>query len=581
MISSCFSLHGIGVSQGIAIGRVQLVSHATIEVSHYAVAPDQTAAEQRRLERAIQEVRRELKALRAEMASDDLFGEIEAFIDVHEALLNDEILVGNVKAYIVEHGCNAEWALVQQMDAWVAQFEQFEDPYLRERKFDVMQIVERILKQLMGRPGTLPIADSETHIILVAHDLSPADLLQFKHRHLAAFVTDLGGATSHTSIAARGLGIPALVGTRHARQLLRDGELVIVDGAHGVVLANPDHAILSEYRKLQQAQEAHRESLKALKWRRPLTRDGVEVSLLANIEVPDDLDKAREFGAQGIGLFRSEFLYLNHDALPDEETQFEAYRHVVEGMEGRPVTLRTLDLGADKMRGGIDSLARVAPNPAMGLRAIRLCFAEQPLFITQLRAILRASAYGKIKLLAPMLSGSDEIRPLLAAVEEAKRRLNEEGVAFDRKLEIGAMIEVPSAALALGPFLKQLDFLSIGTNDLTQYLLAVDRTDEAVSHLYNPTHPAMLRLLAHILKRAGQAKVPISLCGEMADDPEMTWLLLGLGLRQFSMPAAGLLAVKERVLNADVSALQKAVTRIVRAEESDKAKALIEKLNRG
>ncbi len=579
-MTCCFSLHGIGASHGIAIGRAHLVSHATLEVSHYVIEPGRTLAEVQRLERAIEEVRHELKTLREEMAAGDRLDEMEAFIDVHETLLNDETLTENVRAYIVEHGCNAEWALVQQMDAWVAQFEQFEDPYLRERKFDVMQIVERILKRLMGRPGAPLKSGDEAHMILVAHDLSPADLLQFKRHHFAAFIADLGGATSHTAIVARGLGVPALVGMRHARQLLREGELVIVDSAHGTVIVNPDRAILSEYRKLHQAQEARQEALKTLKRRRPRTRDGVEVSLLANIEVPDDLDKVRESGAQGIGLFRSEFLYLNQKALPDEETQFEAYRHVVEGMEGRPVTLRTLDLGADKMRDGIDSLARVAPNPAMGLRAIRLCFAEQPLFMTQLRAILRASAYGKIKMLVPMLSGADEIRPLLTAVEEAKQSLDEEGVAFDRALEIGAMIEVPSAALALGPFLRQLDFLSIGTNDLTQYLLAVDRTDEAVSYLYNPAHPAMLRLLAHILKRAAQAKVPISLCGEMAGDPEMTWLLLGLGLRQFSMPAAGLLTIKERILSADVGTLQKAVARIVRAEEPDKVKTLIEKLNR-
>ncbi|MDR0770339.1 MAG: phosphoenolpyruvate--protein phosphotransferase [Burkholderiales bacterium] len=580
-MTASFSLHGIGISHGIAIGRAHLVSHATFEVSHYAIEPGQTSAEVRRLERAVQDVRHELKTLRAEMAADDRLEEMEAFIDVHETLLNDEVLAANVKAYIAEHGCNAEWALVQQMDSWVAQFEKIEDPYLRERQFDVMQIVERILKRLMGRPGLLPKSDDEAHMVLVAHDLSPADLLQFKRHPFAAFITDLGGVTSHTAIVARGLGVPALVGTRHARKLLREGELVIVDSTCGAVIVNPDHAILSEYRKRQQAQEARQEALKTLKRRRPRTRDGVEVTLQANIDVLDDIDKVRESGAQGIGLFRSEFLYLDREALPDEETQFEAYRHVVEGMEGRPVTLRTLDLGADKMRGGIDSLARVAPNPAMGLRAIRLCLAEQPLFMTQLRAILRASAYGKIKLLVPMLGGGDEIRLLLAAVEEAKRRLDEEGVAFDRALEIGAMIEVPSAALALGPFLRQFDFLSIGTNDLTQYLLAVDRTDEAVSYLYNPTHPAMLRLLAQVLKRANQAEVPISLCGEMAGDPEMTWLLLGLGLRQFSMPANGLLAVKERVLSANVGVLQRAVARIVRAEEPGKVKALIEKLNRG
>ncbi|MDR2710998.1 MAG: phosphoenolpyruvate--protein phosphotransferase [Burkholderiales bacterium] len=580
-MTASFSLHGIGVSHGIAIGRAFLVSHATLEVSHYEIPSDQAAAEVRRMERAVKEVRHELKALRAEMAAGERFEEIEAFIDVHETMLGDEILAGNVKTYIVEHCCNAEWALVQQMNLWVAQFEQFEDSYLRERKFDVMQIVERILKHLMGRPGTLPKVGDDSHMVLVAHDLSPADMMQFKHRHFVAFVTDLGGATSHTAIAARGLGVPAIAGTRHARQLLRDGEMVIVDGTRGAVIVNPDHAILSEYRKLQQIQESRQEALKTLKRRRPRTRDGVEVTLLANIETADDLDRVRESGAQGIGLFRSEFLYLDQDTLPDEDTQFKAYREVVEGMEGRPVTLRTLDLGADKMRGGIDSLARVAPNPAMGLRAIRLCFAEQPLFMTQLRAALRASAYGKIKLLVPMLSGGDEIHPLLAAVEEAKRKLDEEGVAFDRALEVGAMIEVPSAALALGPFLRQLDFLSIGTNDLTQYLMAVDRTDEAVSYLYNPTHPAMLRLLAHILKRARQFEMPISLCGEMADDPQMTWLLLGLGLREFSMPATGLLAVKERVLRADVGTLQKTVARIVRAEDPEKVKAMIEKLNRG
>ncbi|MDR1530218.1 MAG: phosphoenolpyruvate--protein phosphotransferase [Burkholderiales bacterium] len=578
--TSNFSLYGIGVSGGIAIGRTKLVSHATLDVSQYQIDPAHITDEVNRLDLAIAGVRNELRALRDEMATSELADDIEAFIDIQETLLNDDALSENTKAYIVEHGCNAEWALVQQMDAWLAQFDQIEDEYLRERKFDIMQVVERVLKQLTGHVGVAaPDVGVESHTILVAHDLSPADVLQYKYHRFAAFVTDLGGATSHTAIVARSLGVPALSGLRLARQLIREGEMVIVDGDSGSIIVNPSRAVLAQYRERYQQQKERREALMSLVRRRPKTKDGVETSLFINIEMPDNFTAAQKVGAQGIGLFRTEFLYLNREELPDERTQFLAYRRVVRGMKGKPVILRTLDLGADKIHAGIDSLARVMPNPALGLRAIRLCFAEQALFTTQLRAILRASVFGNLKMMIPLLSSAEEIRQALDIIDGVKKTLDEEGVAYDRNIDIGAMIEVPSAAIAIEPFLKRFSFLSIGTNDLVQYLLAVDRSDQAVSRLYDPVHPAMLRLLSHVLKHAEKAKIPVSMCGEMAGDPEMTRLLLGLGLRHFSMSASTLLAVKERILNTDLGAQKKSIARILRSNSSLKTRALIEQLN--
>ena len=580
MTSCSFSLHGIGVSGGIAIGKTRLVSHATLDVSQYSIAPEHVSAEQNRLDKAIIDVRRELQVLRQEMAATELADDIDAFIDVQETLLNDVSLTEDTKAYIAEHGCNAEWALVQKMDAWIALFGQIEDEYLRDRKFDVMQVVERIVKQLMGKAvDSFPETSSDPHTILIAHDLSPADLLQFKHRRFAAFVTDLGGATSHTAIVARSLGVPALVGMRMARQIVHEGETVIVDGDQNCIIVNPSRVVLAQYRALYQKQKARREALMSLVRRRSKTRDDVDISLTVNIEIPDDLSLALKVGAQGIGLFRTEFLYLNQKTLPDEHTQFLAYRRVVRGIKGKPVILRTLDLGYDKINAQVDMLARVMPNPALGLRAIRLCFAEPELFTIQLRAILRASAYGKLKIMIPMLSSVSEIEQTFDAINAVKKTLAEENIAFDRDIEIGAMIEVPAAALAITPFLKNFSFLSIGTNDLIQYMLAIDRADEAVAQLYDPVHPAMLKLLAHVIKSANRAKVPISMCGEMAGNPEMTRLLLGLGLRHFSMPASTLLAVKERVINTDISALKKLTDRILRCTQPTKIQALIAEIN--
>src|SRR6266550_5515713 len=563
--SMSFVLHGIGVTGGIAIGRAQLVSHATLEVAHYTIRADQVPAEIARLTQAIHAVQKELEGLHGAMTSGDAPAEFGAFLDVHWMILTDPTISETPKRMIAELHCNAEWALTQQMGVLVDQFDTIEDPYLRERRADVVQVVERVLKVLMGKPGNVGPANAEEHTILVAHDLSPADVIQFKNHHFAAFLTDLGGVTSHTAIVARSLNVPAVVATHNARALIRENELLIVDGAKNVVIVSPDRSVLAEYRLKQGEFEIERKKLKRLKTTRPTTLDGLEIELFANIELPDDLAQALENGATGVGLFRSEFLFLNRQGLPSEDEQFEAYRQVATGMGGKPVTVRTFDLGADKQKEGLDGLARVAPNPALGLRAVRFCLAEPRLFVTQLRAILRASHYGNVQILVPMLASVGEIEQTLALIARAKETLREQGVPFNSRIAVGGMIEIPAAVLAMDAFLKRLDFLSIGTNDLIQYTLAVDRADEAVSHLYDPLHPAVMRLIAIAIATATKAKVPIAVCGEMAGDALLTRLLLGMGLTRFSMHPAHLLTVKQRVLQSEYAPAKAIVDRMRRA----------------
>jgi len=574
-----FALNGVGVSGGIAIGRAQLVSHATLEVAHYTIPASKVEGEISRFTNAVKEVQRELEALHAAMTGGDAPGEFGAFLDVHWMILNDATLSEAPKKMILDQHCNAEWALTQQMGVLVDQFDQIEDAYLRERKQDIVQVGERVLKRLMGKPGALPPPVAEEQTILVAHDLSPADVIQFKSHHYGAFLTDVGGVTSHTAIVARSLNVPAVVATHNARQLIRDSEMLIVDGDAGVVIINPDRAVLSEYRLKQSEHELERQKLKRLRTKRAETLDGVRVELFANIELPEDLAQTVENGAGGVGLFRSEFLFLNRATLPSEDEQFEAYRAVAEGMDGKPVTIRTFDLGADKQAEGLEGLSRVAPNPALGLRAVRFCLAEPRLFQTQLRAILRASHHGKVRILVPMLASSFEIDQTLAAIEVAKETLREQGQPFDTAVEVGGMIEIPAAVIAMDAFLDKLDFLSVGTNDLIQYTLAVDRADEAVAHLYNPLHPAVVRLIAQAIATATKAGKPIAVCGEMAGELSLTRLLLGLGLRNFSMHPTELLAIKQRVLTSDVTAMKSIVDRIRRADSPERITALVDKLN--
>jgi len=574
-----FSLHGIGVSGGIAIGRAQLVSHATLEVAHYTIPASRVSAEIARFDTAVSEVQKELEALHGAMTSDDLPGEFGAFLDVHWMILNDPVLAEVPKKIIADQRCNAEWALTQQMNVLVEQFEEIEDPYLRERRSDVVQVVERVLKRLMGKPGAIPAPSAEEQTILVAHDLSPADVIQFKSHRYGAFLTDLGGVTSHTAIVARSLNVPAVVATHNARALIRDGEMLIVDGHNSVVIVNPDRAVLAEFRLKQSELELERQKLKRLRTKPADTLDGVRIELYANIELPEDLAATVEVGASGVGLFRSEFLFLNSPGLPSEDVQFEAYRRVAEGMEGKPVVIRTFDLGADKAKEGLDGLARVAPNPALGLRAVRFCLAEPRLFHTQLRAILRASHHGNVRILIPMLASVGEIDQTLVCIAQAKESLREQGIPFNPHIKVGGMIEIPAAVLAIGAFLAKLDFLSIGTNDLIQYTLAVDRADEAVSHLYDPLHPAVLRLIAQAITAAKKAKVPIAVCGEMAGDVRLTRLLLGMGLREFSMHPAHILSVKQRVLMTEVAATRPVVDRMRRSDDPARVVTLLDRLN--
>ena len=575
-----FALHGLGVSGGIAIGRAQLVSHATLEVAHYTIPSSRVPGEIARLEHALAEVRTELQGLQGLMKAGDAPAEFGAFLDVHTMILDDPTLSEAPKRHIAEQHCNAEWALTVQMNVLVEQFEDIEDAYLRERKADVVQVVERVLKRLLGKPGSVAPGGAEQHTILVAHDLSPADVIQFKTHRYAGFITDLGGVTSHTAIVARSLAVPAVAGTHNGRALIRENELLILDGTNHVVIVNPDKSVLAEYRLKQSGLELERAKLRRLKTKPATTLDGHTIDLQANIELPGDLEQALDNGATGVGLFRSEFLFLNREGLPSEDEQFEAYRSVAAGMGGKPVTIRTFDLGADKQKEGLDGLARVAPNPALGLRAVRFCLAEPRLFLTQLRAILRASHYGRVKILVPMLSSVGEIDQTLAMIAQAKEMLLERGVPFDPAIQVGGMIEIPAAVLAISAFLEKLDFLSIGTNDLIQYTLAVDRSDDAVAHLYDPLHPAILKLIAMAIASADKAKVPIAVCGEMAGDPGLTRLLLGLGLRNLSMHPAQLLTVKQRVLTSDVAALEPIVARMRQGVEPAKLVAQLDKLNR-
>ncbi|MFA7239122.1 MAG: phosphoenolpyruvate--protein phosphotransferase [Sulfuricellaceae bacterium] len=570
-----FTLHGVGISGGIAIGYAHLVSHAVLEVPHYVIPRKMLAQEIERFQAAVATARQECEALRAHIPPGAP-AEYGAFLDLHLLILNDSMLSSAPLQLIESQQINAEWALKQQMDAMLEQFQRIEDDYLRERERDVVQVVERILKALLGHPSTPLPSSLEQNRILVAHDLSPADMMLFKQNRIAAFTTDVGGATSHTAIMARSLDIPSIVALHHAREMIHENELLIVDGQQGVVIVNPNRQILAEYRLRQSQWELEKQKLKRLKTTVATTLDGAPVELHANIELPQDMPRVREAGATGVGLFRSEFLFLNRDGLPSEEEQFLAYRQVAEEMRGLPVTLRTLDIGADKQLTGA---TRVSANPALGLRAIRLCLAEPQLFHTQLRAILRASAYGKVRILIPMLSSLGELRQARHMIDHAKQSLAEEDIPFDAHIPVGGMIEIPAAALAVQAFAKELDFLSIGTNDLIQYTLAIDRADDAVAHLYDPLHPAVLQLIAGVITAADRAGISVSVCGEMAGDPMLTRMLLGFGLRQFSMHPAHILTVKQRVLQADLGKITPIAQKMLKTYDPEKMHQLLARLN--
>ncbi|WP_283120462.1 phosphoenolpyruvate--protein phosphotransferase [Neisseria elongata] len=573
-------LHGVAAGKGIAIGRAHLVVRGHEEVPQYDLAENEIAAETARFEAAIKTTRRQLEQIRSTIP-ENAPTELGAFISLHLMLLTDVTLSREPLDIIEEQHINAEWALKIQTDRLSQQFDAINDEYLRTRKQDMLQVVERIHNNLAGSGNELNLdANLLDDTILITHDLSPADTVHLKEQRVTAFVTDAGGPTSHTAILGRSLDIPSVIGLRNARQLISEHEWVIVDGINGVLIINPDDIVLAEYRRKLRAYKSKQRELNKLKNTAATTEDGTQIELYANIENAEDIKALHKFGADGVGLFRSEYLYLNRDTLPDEEEQYGVYADIVKKMKGKPLTIRTVDLGVDKNPRwfGQNGTPNGSLNPALGLTGIRLCLAEPVMFRTQMRAILRAAAHGPVKMMWPMIASVSELKQCLTHLDTARRQLAERGEAFC-EVSAGCMIEIPSAALTVSSLLKPVDFVSIGTNDLIQYTLSVDRGDDAVSYLYQPAHPAVLRLLAHIIRTANRMNKTVSLCGEMAGDTTFTRLLLGMGLRSFSMNTNNLLAVKDIVIHSHIDHLEQEILRILRNEDPDKADKLLKQLN--
>ena len=583
------SLVGSGVAHGIAVGRAHLLAPSELDVRQYTIERRDVLHEISRLTTAFNVVREELDELKSGIAPNAP-SEVRAFLDLHRLILGDALLAEAPRDLIRGRLINAEWALTIQLEQLVKQFDAIDDEYLRERSTDVRQVVERVVNALAGgRPTrvafTKQLAPGE-RLILIAQDLAPADVLHLKDRadvDLAGFVTELGGPTSHTAILARSLGLPAVVGAENARSIIQEGDLVVIDADFDAVIVNPSDEELADFGKRVRDEGEHRVQLRKLKGKISRTRDGIAIELQANIELPEDARDALEAGADGIGLFRSEFLFMDRDELPTEDEQYEAYAKVARAMKGKPVVIRTLDIGADKVlnEAARESLGmgRGAPrpesNPALGLRAIRYCLAYPELFLTQLRAILRASEVGTLRILVPMLAHMHEVEQALAFVAQAKQQLRERRRKYDGRVQIGGMVEVPAAALSVPQLVQKLKFLSIGTNDLIQYTLAIDRADSSVAHLYDHLHPAILRLIAQTIKQCSKAKVPVSICGELAGELEMTELLLGMGLRQYSMHPSQILPLKERLFTLSTKDSARLAARVLRQSDPVKIKATL------
>ncbi len=570
-------LSGIGVSRGIVIARVQKMHAGELEIPEYKLAAGDIEGEIVRFYGAHRRAKEQLREVRAQIP-EGTPGDIAAFIDTHILMMDDRSITDTTVAHIRNDRINAESALRRTRDGLIDVFEQMDDPYLRTRRDDVEHVCSRILRILLKSERHLPMQGGQTEpYVVVADDLTPADIILLSQQHVAAFITEYGGPLSHTAILARSLAIPAIVGLRDARRLLRENEQIIVEGEAGHVLASPDEQALAFYRSKQDAHVRHRADLVKLKGRDTISRDGVHIRLLANIELPEDAAVARENGAEGVGLYRTEFLYMNRKELPSEEEQYEAYSRIVSAVRG-PITIRTLDLGADKQVDSGRTHGPLPTNPALGLRAIRLCLKEPDLFRVQVRALLRASAHGRMQVMLPMISNLQEFRQACTLIEAARAELRAEGKAMADDVPIGAMIEVPAAAIAAPILARHARFFSIGTNDLIQYTLAIDRVDDEVNYLYDPLHPAVLRLIHQTIEAGRKAGIPVAMCGEMAGDPRFTRLLLGLGLTDFSMHPASVLEVKQIVVNSDIAALRKAATALLDSDDPQEMRERIAQL---
>lgn len=574
------SLHGMGVSRGIAIGRVHIIERGRLDIPEYHIEKDQVETETRRLVDAVSLAKQQLRAIRDHIPAATS-PDIAPFIDTHLLMLDDAVLTQEPLRLIKSAAHNAEWALQLQRDTLMHVFDEMEDPYLRTRKDDVDHVVNRIQRILLKqKPLRHEEPDSRlSGYVLIADDLTPADTVLMQLHGILAFVTEYGGPTSHTAILARSLVIPAIVGLHEAGRIAREDDMVIVDGNTGVMLVDPDEHSLRYYRKRQQEDRKYYAGLIRLKETPAKTLDDVPVRLHANIELPQDFEIVRQVGASGVGLYRTEFLYMNRETPPEEEEHYETYLSVLDTMAGLPLTIRTVDLGADKqVDGGRQGGGSVQANPALGLRAVRLCLKEPALFRPQLRAILRASAHGSIRLMIPMLSNMQETGQVLEMIDEIKMELGSQGVEFDEDIPVGAMIEVPAAAICADIFAGQLDFLSIGTNDLIQYTIAIDRVDDEVSYLYEPLHPAVLRLIRMTIDAGDRANIPVAMCGEMAGDIKFTQLLLGLGLREFSVHPTYLLEVKKNILESNLGRLSGIADAALQASTAADVEKLLEQL---
>lgn len=571
---SSFIIHGLAVASGIAIGKANLLTNALMEVHYYKIPNSLINDEIQRIHQAIDTVKKDLINIKKDLQkkSSDNF---ETFIDIHLTMLEDSNFSINPQQIIKKENCNAEWAVKTQLNNLLSKFEVIEDTYIKERKQDVTQVAERIIKALMGHQKEI-IDKKDQCDVLIAHDISPADALQFKKNRFTSFITEHGGTNSHTAILARGLNIPSIVGVKNARKLINNNDNIIVDGNNGVIIINPDKKILNEYEHKKNQWENENKKLKKIKDIPSITLDDQHISLMANIEDLSDVKSVKDSNASGIGLFRTEFLFMNRKKLPDEQEQFETYRSIARSMRNKTIVIRTLDSGADKTTAADKEQAA---NPALGLRAIRLCLSQPHLFITQLRAILRASNYGNIRILIPMLSSLGELKQAKLLLKRAKDSLKTEKIKFNDKILVGGMIEIPAVAINADAFAEELDFLSIGTNDLIQYTLAIDRTDDSVSHLYNSVHPAILKLIVNTINAAKKFKKDVSICGEMAGDPKLTKLFIGMGLKNFSMHPSSILRVKKEILESDSLKLKKQSNKVLKINDSEKIETLINRIN--
>ena len=569
-------ISGIGVSKGIAIGEAYLIARETIDVTKQTLPASELKAEIRRFKKALKLADSQLHDIKKKIAKNTA-DDILVFIDTHLLMLEDPAFDEGTIANIKRLSCNAEWALQIQGERLVQVFDEMEDPYLRTRKDDVLHVVKRIQTALLGQSE-----DSENLSyrgkIIVADDLTPADTIMMQHQKIAGFITEFGGPLSHTAILARNLGIPAIVGLHHARSLIHRGETLVIDGLAGTVINSPDKKSLKYYRAVRRNEIAKRSLLNELSGKPAITLDGKQITLHGNIDKPADIRTIKKYDDTGVGLYRTEMLFIELNQWPDQQTHLKTYKRAVKALNGNPLTIRTMDLGADKEIQDTIDHGPMAHNPAMGLRAIRRCLKEPQDFMPQLLAILRASAFGPVRIMIPMLTSTSELDQVLKLIEDAKEFLKKKNIAFDKKIPVGAMIEVPAAALAADAFASKLDFLSIGTNDLIQYTLAIDRIDDEVNYLFNPLHPAVLKLIQMTIDAGKEAGIPVSMCGEMASDTSYTRLLLGMGLEYFSVQANALLEVKHIIVNSKIENLQDEVKEIMQIHDADEIKSRVQQL---